>query len=146
MIKELERVVLTEPLPAEGLETGDVGTVVHAYHDGEAFEVEFTTLDGHTAAVVTTSHPAVSRTSAPRLPRFSSSLAFTASRFTQPAVRESSQRSPHRHPRITSSLLPRSVFASLFLSCWRPRHPHVPAPLPVACGGPMPMSGRYEPW
>jgi len=53
MIKELERVVLTEPLPAEGLETGDVGTVVHAYGDGEAFEVEFTTLEGHTAAVVT---------------------------------------------------------------------------------------------
>lgn len=53
MIKELERVVLTEPVPAEGLESGDVGTVVHAYRDGEAFEVEFTTLDGKTAAVVT---------------------------------------------------------------------------------------------
>jgi len=53
MIKELERVVLTVPVPNEGLETGDVGTVVHAYGDGEAFEVEFTTLDGHTAAVVT---------------------------------------------------------------------------------------------
>lgn len=53
MIKELERVVLTEPVPAEGLESGDVGTVVHAYRDGEAFEVEFTTLDGRTAAVVT---------------------------------------------------------------------------------------------
>jgi hypothetical protein len=53
MIKELERVVLTEPVPAEGLESGDVGTVVHAYRDGEAFEVEFTALDGHTAAVVT---------------------------------------------------------------------------------------------
>lgn len=53
MIKELERVVLTESIPAERLEKGDVGTVVHAYRDGEAFEVEFTTLDGHTAAVVT---------------------------------------------------------------------------------------------
>ena len=53
MIKELERVVLTEPVPAEGLEIGDVGTVVHAYRDAEAFEVEFTTLDGKTAAVVT---------------------------------------------------------------------------------------------
>lgn len=53
MIKELERVVLTEPLTAEGLESGDVGTVVHTYRDGAAFEVEFTTLDGHTAAVVT---------------------------------------------------------------------------------------------
>ena len=53
MINELDRVVLTAPVPAEGLEPGDVGTVVHAYHDGGAFELEFTTLDGKTAAVVT---------------------------------------------------------------------------------------------
>jgi hypothetical protein len=53
MINELERVVLAEPVPKESLEAGDVGTVVHVYRDGKAFEVEFTTLDGHTAAVVT---------------------------------------------------------------------------------------------
>jgi len=53
MIKEHERVVLTAPVPAEGLEAGDVGTVVHLYGDGLAYEVEFTTLDGKTAAVVT---------------------------------------------------------------------------------------------
>jgi hypothetical protein len=53
MIKELERVVLTVPLPNEHLESGDVGTVVHLYNGGDAAEVEFTTLDGHTAAVVT---------------------------------------------------------------------------------------------
>ena len=53
MINELERVVLTAPVPKEGLEVGDVGTVVHVYQDGRAFEVEFTTLDGHTAAVAT---------------------------------------------------------------------------------------------
>jgi hypothetical protein len=52
-IKEHERVVLTSNVPAEGLEAGDVGTVVHIYGDGEAYEVEFVTLDGHTAAVVT---------------------------------------------------------------------------------------------
>ncbi len=52
-IKELERVVLTSPLPNEHLESGDVGTVVHVYKDNAAVEVEFTTLDGHTAAVVT---------------------------------------------------------------------------------------------
>ena len=40
-------------VPAEGLEAGDVGTVVHVYKDGLAYEVEFTTLDGKTAAVVT---------------------------------------------------------------------------------------------
>ena len=53
MIKEHERVVLTTPLPKERLEPGDVGTVVHVYKDGQAFEVEFVTLDGHTAAVAT---------------------------------------------------------------------------------------------
>lgn len=53
MIKEHERAVLTVPVPAEGLESGDVGTVVHVYRDGLAYEVEFITLDGKTAAVVT---------------------------------------------------------------------------------------------
>ena len=53
MIREHERVVLTAPVPKERLETGDVGTVVHVYADGKAFEVEFTTLDGRTAAVAT---------------------------------------------------------------------------------------------
>lgn len=53
MIKEHERVVLKSPVPAEGLEAGDVGTVVHVYKDGRAYEVEFTTLEGKTAAVVT---------------------------------------------------------------------------------------------
>jgi len=53
MIKEHDRIVLKAPIPAEGLEAGDVGTVVHIYADGAAYEVEFTTLEGITAAVVT---------------------------------------------------------------------------------------------
>ena len=53
MIKEHDRVVLTKHIPAEGLESGDVGTVVHVYNDGKAYEVEFLTLDGRTAAVAT---------------------------------------------------------------------------------------------
>jgi hypothetical protein len=53
MIKKHERVVLNRPVPDEGLETGDVGTVVHVYAGGGAYEVEFTTLAGKTAAVVT---------------------------------------------------------------------------------------------
>jgi hypothetical protein len=53
MIKEHDRVVLTVPLPSEGLEAGDVGTVVHIYKGGQAYEVEFVTLDGKTAAVAT---------------------------------------------------------------------------------------------
>lgn len=53
MIKEHDRIVLTTDVPASGLEAGDVGTVVHVYPDGAAYEVEFVTLDGHTAAVLT---------------------------------------------------------------------------------------------
>ena len=53
MIKEHDRVVLTEAIPSEGLEVGDVGTVIHVYKEGEAYEVEFITLDGRTAAVAT---------------------------------------------------------------------------------------------
>jgi len=53
MIKEHDRVVLAAVVPSEGLVAGDVGTVVHVYRDGQAYEVEFTTLEGKTAAVVT---------------------------------------------------------------------------------------------
>lgn len=53
MIKEHDRVVLAATVPSEGLVEGDVGTVVHVYRDGQAYEVEFTTLEGKTAAVIT---------------------------------------------------------------------------------------------
>lgn len=53
MIKEHDIVVLRVPLPSEKLETADVGPVVHIYKDGQAYEVEFATLDGKTAAVIT---------------------------------------------------------------------------------------------
>lgn len=53
MIREHDRVVLKTPVAAEGLEAGDVGAVIHVYRDGQAYEVEFVTLDGRTAAVVT---------------------------------------------------------------------------------------------
>ena len=53
MIREHDRVVLTTPVPTEGLEAGDVGAVVHIYRDGQAYEVEFMTLNGRTVAVVT---------------------------------------------------------------------------------------------
>ena len=52
-IKELDRVVLTEPLRERGLRAGDIGTVVDVYADGEGFEVEFCTLTGETVAVAT---------------------------------------------------------------------------------------------
>jgi hypothetical protein len=53
MIKEHDRVVLAADVISEGLVAGDVGTVVHVYRDGQAYEVEFFTLEGKTAAVVT---------------------------------------------------------------------------------------------
>ncbi len=53
MIREHDRVVLVTNASSEGLVAGDVGTVVHVYRDGQAYEVEFTTLEGKTAAVIT---------------------------------------------------------------------------------------------
>jgi hypothetical protein len=53
MINEHDRVVLVKDVSEEGLKAGDVGTVVYIYRQGEAFEVEFMTLDGKTVAIVT---------------------------------------------------------------------------------------------
>ncbi|MEI8167303.1 MAG: DUF4926 domain-containing protein [Chloroflexales bacterium] len=50
---ELDLVVLTHPIAAHGLEPGDVGTLVHVYQDGQAYEVEFVTAAGATVAVLT---------------------------------------------------------------------------------------------
>ncbi len=51
MIEEHSSAVLTEPLPAAGLVAGDVGVVVHVHRNGQAFEVEFMTLEGNTLTV-----------------------------------------------------------------------------------------------
>lgn len=56
MINEHDYVVLTSGFTAEGLQAGDVGTVVHIHRNGEAYEVEFTTFTGETVAVVTVLH------------------------------------------------------------------------------------------
>ena len=53
MIRELAEVILECDLPDHGLAHGDVGTVVLVHQKGKGFEVEFTTLDGETVAVVT---------------------------------------------------------------------------------------------
>ncbi len=52
-IKEHDCVVLAADLPVEGLEAGDVGTVVHIHRDAAAYEVEFVTFTGQTVAVAT---------------------------------------------------------------------------------------------
>ena len=53
MINEHERVVLTVDLPEHNLKAGDVGTVVHVYSTGKAYEIEFFALDGRTLDVIT---------------------------------------------------------------------------------------------
>jgi ATP-dependent exoDNAse (exonuclease V) alpha subunit len=53
MIEELEDVILTANLPKYGLTRGDIGTVVLVHKRGKGYEVEFTTLDGESIAIVT---------------------------------------------------------------------------------------------
>jgi hypothetical protein len=49
----LDTVALVDALPDEGLPAGGVGTIVHIFVAGSAFEVEFTADDGGTIALVT---------------------------------------------------------------------------------------------
>ena len=65
MIKEHDCVVLTQNISEEGLEAGDIGTVVHIHDSGAGYEVEFMTLAGETVAVATL-HPAQLRPIAKR--------------------------------------------------------------------------------
>ncbi len=53
MISEHDCIVLTQDIADEGLQAGDVGTVVHIHGGGAAYEVEFMTLTGETVAVAT---------------------------------------------------------------------------------------------
>ncbi len=53
MIKEHDCVVLTQDLPEEKMQAGDIGTVVHVHRGGLGYEVEFMTLAGETVAVIT---------------------------------------------------------------------------------------------
>ncbi len=53
MIREHERAVLLVDIPEYHLIAGDVGTVVHIYGSGDAYELEFFKMDGKTIDVVT---------------------------------------------------------------------------------------------
>jgi len=53
MFQEHTQVVRVSPLPALGLEPGDVGVVVHVHGQGVSYEVEFMSLDGRTIGVET---------------------------------------------------------------------------------------------
>lgn len=52
-MNEHDLVVLNRDLPEHGLTEGDVGTIVHVYTDGQAYEVEFSLASGETVAVLT---------------------------------------------------------------------------------------------
>lgn len=52
-MNEFDLVVLTEDVDNGRLKTGDVGTILTAYSEGKAFEVEFVTLTGEAVAVST---------------------------------------------------------------------------------------------
>ncbi len=53
MFQELDTVVLLKNFQDHELVVGDTGTIVHAYKDGQTFEVEFVTADGATVALLT---------------------------------------------------------------------------------------------
>lgn len=53
MIKELDLVVLNADPDHPKLHRGDVGTVVHVYQNGRAFEVEFADGGGTTIGLIT---------------------------------------------------------------------------------------------
>ena len=54
--KEHNQIVLTADVTGdedEELKSGDVGVIIHIHPGGEAFVVEFFTVDGDTAAIAT---------------------------------------------------------------------------------------------
>jgi hypothetical protein len=61
MIHELDTVTLTHDIPESNLKQGDMGTIVHNYSAGEAFEVEFVADDGETIAVLMLTHMDIQR-------------------------------------------------------------------------------------
>jgi hypothetical protein len=59
MIKEFDPVVLTESVPENRLEAGDVGWIVLIHGDSVGYEAEFVALAGETVSVVTMAASAV---------------------------------------------------------------------------------------
>lgn len=53
MFDELDTVVLKADIKKYDLKKGDIGTVVHVYEDDRAVEVEFTSAEGKSVAVLT---------------------------------------------------------------------------------------------
>ncbi|MGE0636513.1 MAG: DUF4926 domain-containing protein [Bacteroidia bacterium] len=55
MLKEFERVFITEDLPGTPYVKGDVGVIAHVYENGKGYEIEFFAADGTTLSVETVS-------------------------------------------------------------------------------------------
>ncbi len=55
MIKEFERIFITEDLPGTPYVKGDVGVIAHVYENEKGYEVEFFAADGSTLSVETVS-------------------------------------------------------------------------------------------
>ena len=53
MPTEHDVVALTADRPENGLGVGDVGAVVHCYHDQDVYEIEFIDEQGRTKSVAT---------------------------------------------------------------------------------------------
>ena len=68
MAQEHDQVVLTCPLPALGLEPGDIGVVVYVHAAGTAYVVEFMSLDGRTIGVQTLDASQLRQVSASAVP------------------------------------------------------------------------------
>jgi hypothetical protein len=54
MISEHHMVVLTASLPEQKLQAGDFGTVVHLYPNREAYEIEFSMVQGGASFAIVT--------------------------------------------------------------------------------------------
>jgi hypothetical protein len=53
MFHELDTVVLKSNIAKYDLKKGDIGSIVHIYDSGNALEIEFSTAEGKTIAVIT---------------------------------------------------------------------------------------------
>lgn len=51
LLKEHDRIVVTQEFPELAVHSGDIGTVVHVYRDNAAVEVEFDTSIGRTCNI-----------------------------------------------------------------------------------------------
>jgi hypothetical protein len=55
VIREHDRVALTEDLLEDGLRRGDLGVVVYIHDQNKGYEVEFNTIEGEEIAIVSLS-------------------------------------------------------------------------------------------